>query len=687
MGFKPAKDYRPVSKNPTANISGNKKKGVEPTKEVSTSNSFDVLNSVDNYGELGTNGGTSNLDSNRANSSGSSFWNVETSSTSTTPIIDKIGKIEKLIMDGKVTLVDDDGIPLKKLIIRVIMIRDSIENGDYDEDPYDDDMYEGHDIPNKIQDICDNLDIRVRGLAKSKSSVGYSQGFNDFLTLYPIPSEYHVILPKSNQTIFNDLPGFIYLGLTLLVVSSLPLLLSCARLMVMIPLSTSSKGSLICVELVITGIEGWHERFFYVQDSIIHAKYSQLLFEQNKLDSKSFKDKLPLNIEENSMFKCLGRYPTSVRVFPDPILFLAGLKPSEEHDDENLSFFPKEPSSGFDIGSPSISINTKPLKADEELVNQHADVTADYKESPKPKVFFVHPRSVDARIKDRKLSNDEKGLPDVLKLKDATACHLKIFAITPLAWKNHLDNHIDVELLDLHDRCYARQVIVDNTVNRISRELLQVIGKLRCEFDVMKDRERAREKECEEQRAKYDAAMTEFKKNPTVVALQDKISTLSTKVKENKEVNELKQDRSEVVSKVVPYAAMKLVHSDHMGILVGRLVSFAILYRRCRAYEQVADIKEPFNLSKVKGYCSSYKKDHIQAINDLATATFPWLDGFVADPSTPVEALLSKKPSSLQRPAPSRTQVPFPSSQRATPSLVLVSNPMSPPADVSVVKP
>ncbi|GKD36180.1 hypothetical protein Tco_1251689, partial [Tanacetum coccineum] len=467
---------------------------------------------------------------------------------------------------------------------------------------------------------------------------------------------------------------FIYLSLTLLVVPSSPLLLSCARLMVVSPLSTSSKGSSICVELVVTRIEGWHERFFYVQDSIIRAKYLQLLSEQNKLDSKSFKDKLPPNIEENSMFQRLGRYPTGVRVFPDPILFLACLKPSWEHgqqrpaimagsegiylscffllfpfsliydllfllakmafrnfiytkDDENLSFFPKEPSPGFDISSPSV------------LASSSKDDVP----------YFT-------------VSNDDKGLPDVLELKDATACHLKIFSITPPAWKNHLDNHMDVELLDLHDHCYARQVIVDNTVNRRSRKLLQVIRKLRGEFDAMKDRERAREKECEEQRAKCDAAMTEFEKNPTVVALQEKISTLSTKVKEHKEVKELKQDRREVVSKVVPYAAMELVHSDHIGILVGRLVSSAILYGKCRAYEQVADIKEPFDLSKVKGYCSSYNKDHIQASNDLATTTFPWLDGFVADPSTHVEALLLKKPPSLQRPAPSRTQVPLLSS-------------------------
>ncbi|GJZ21241.1 hypothetical protein Tco_0558280, partial [Tanacetum coccineum] len=115
VGFKPAKEYRPVSKKPNANISGNKKKGLEPTKEVSYSNPFDMLNSVENDKQLGNNGGTSNFASNEANSSGSSFYNVETSSTSNTSIVDKIGKLKKLIVDGKVTLVDDDGKPLKKV--------------------------------------------------------------------------------------------------------------------------------------------------------------------------------------------------------------------------------------------------------------------------------------------------------------------------------------------------------------------------------------------------------------------------------------------------------------------------------------------------------------------------------------------------------------------------------------------
>ncbi|GJR45571.1 probable serine/threonine-protein kinase dyrk2 isoform X1 [Tanacetum coccineum] len=55
LGFKPQKEYRPVSKMPIASSSGNKKKGVEPTIAVSNSNPFEVLNSVDNDVEFCTN--------------------------------------------------------------------------------------------------------------------------------------------------------------------------------------------------------------------------------------------------------------------------------------------------------------------------------------------------------------------------------------------------------------------------------------------------------------------------------------------------------------------------------------------------------------------------------------------------------------------------------------------------------
>ncbi|GKA82543.1 hypothetical protein Tco_0789291 [Tanacetum coccineum] len=69
----------------TPSSSGNKNKNVEPTIEVSNSNPFDVLNSVDN------------------------------SSTGTTLIIDKIGMFEDLLSSRQDFLVDNAGNPLKKV--------------------------------------------------------------------------------------------------------------------------------------------------------------------------------------------------------------------------------------------------------------------------------------------------------------------------------------------------------------------------------------------------------------------------------------------------------------------------------------------------------------------------------------------------------------------------------------------
>ncbi|GJZ73288.1 hypothetical protein Tco_0637434 [Tanacetum coccineum] len=388
--------------------------------------------------------------------------------------------------------------------------------------------------------------------------------------------------------------------------------------------------------------------------------------------------------------------------------------------------------SKFDIGSPSTSMNTKPPKDVEEPEIQPAEVTADLGESPKVGVFVVHPGSVAARIKERKCKtmggfarphvkrklasrssssramraknsaskDDASFLPISDDDKDASACHLKIAAITPPTWIGHLDNQMDLELLDLYDRCYARQAVVDNAVNKRAHEFLQVIERMSGEADVIKARERSRKEECEGLRVKCEAAMAEFDQNPasqkwagyqvTLSTLESKVNSLeadkarleAVEVSLRREIEELNQDRMDVVWKVVPYAAMELVHSDELGRLVGKLVSSAITYGRCRAYEQVDAMKDPFDLSKVKGCRSSYQKEHTQASNDFATATFPWLDEFVTDAATPIEALLSKKPPILQKPTPSRTLMPVPSSQKATPSSALSVNPITPPADL-----
>nr|GEU40991.1 copia protein [Tanacetum cinerariifolium] len=110
VGFKPHKEYTLIPKKPTASPSGNKKKGVAHTNKVSNSNPFDVLNSVDSDVEFGASRGL------------------------------QIRKFEDLIIDGQAILVDEAGFGTQSLLEQW---RDSYGNGDFDEDPDDDDMYEG----------------------------------------------------------------------------------------------------------------------------------------------------------------------------------------------------------------------------------------------------------------------------------------------------------------------------------------------------------------------------------------------------------------------------------------------------------------------------------------------------------------------------------------------------------------
>ncbi|GKB25152.1 hypothetical protein Tco_0864553, partial [Tanacetum coccineum] len=138
LEFKPVKEYRLVSKKPTANTSGNKKKGVEPTKE-----------------------------------------NVKTSSTSTTLIVDKIRKLEKLIIDGKVTLVDDDGKPLKKV--------------DYPGDHESEDEVESVD-----NDMARSMTSESVGFVQRKKSDGNNGGTKNFKRVSVKPKT--IYCPKVNQS-------------------------------------------------------------------------------------------------------------------------------------------------------------------------------------------------------------------------------------------------------------------------------------------------------------------------------------------------------------------------------------------------------------------------------------------------------------------------------------------------------
>ncbi|GJV76591.1 hypothetical protein Tco_1508175 [Tanacetum coccineum] len=285
-------------------------------------------------------------------------------------------------------------------------------------------------------------------------------------------------------------------------------------------------------------------------------------------------------------------------------------------NDEDLSFLPRESSLGFGIGSPPVSINNEPpwVEADpmaEANSEQIVENIADSGGSPAPQENLV----------------------------------------IQLVSQMHLDNQLNAEILNLHDRCYARQVGVDNAVNDRAQELLKLVKQMK--GDVM----------CEP-----------FDFSVKVTSLEAKKAKLkTTKASPRQEIECVRRDRTKVVSKVVPYVAMELVQSDEMDMVVVKLVSSAIFYGRCHALEEVVSMKEPFDLTKVKGYRSTYKKEQIQAGNNLATATLPFLSEVIADPFASVKSLLSKKPQTLQRPAPTRTFAPAPSSQKDTLSFTLVS--------------
>nr|GEV52302.1 RNA-directed DNA polymerase, eukaryota [Tanacetum cinerariifolium] len=102
----PKKIFLDVVKNLNNPRQATKEKQAEVSRqEVSNSNPFNALNSIENDDELGMNRG--NTKSARKGS-----LNVAHGSSSNTHIIDKIKKLERKIIDSKLMFVDDDGIPL-----------------------------------------------------------------------------------------------------------------------------------------------------------------------------------------------------------------------------------------------------------------------------------------------------------------------------------------------------------------------------------------------------------------------------------------------------------------------------------------------------------------------------------------------------------------------------------------------
>ncbi|GJZ62209.1 hypothetical protein Tco_0618346 [Tanacetum coccineum] len=217
---------------------------------------------------------------------------------------------------------------------------------------------------------------------------------------------------------------------------------------------------------------------------------------------------------------------------------------------------------------------------------------------------------------------DIHKFPSARELKDANDCHWVVAHVAPPSWKQHLRDISIEQLCDIHDRAYMRQAA-------------------RASCDAIREREIKRDKAYAELEKKCNEALQDLDKNPLVSDIRVEIDALQGQVNglhnEYEEIDGLRHDRVAIATKVVPDAAMKLVYSDEMGVLVAKLVRAAIIHDRCMAFKEVAKLKEPFILEKMPGYRTSSKEEYDRAGDDMANASYPFLFEFTSNPYAFVE--------------------------------------------------
>ncbi|GKF39560.1 hypothetical protein Tco_0119621, partial [Tanacetum coccineum] len=173
-------------------------------------------------------------------------------------------------------------------------------------------------------------------------------------------------------------------------------------------------------------------------------------------------------------------------------------------DDDDLAFLPKELYLGFGIVSPSTSVNT-------EL-----------------------PKSIVARIQERKCKTRGDSSRPLVKRKLASGSSSS--SVVRAKTSASEDDAPILSIFDDDEGKFLVHLVLSKAIDLLIYPLssLYAIQKMRGEVDVTKARERSREEECEEIQVKCEADMVEFDQNPAVLALREKISSLTADVKEHK---------------------------------------------------------------------------------------------------------------------------------------------------------
>ncbi|GJZ33063.1 protein kinase, ATP binding site-containing protein [Tanacetum coccineum] len=178
-------------------------KGVPVSPKVSFKSTKQIYRPISNKNGANTRD-DADLGTNEGNlkSAGKGTLNVTHGSSSNTPITDKINKIECQIFDGKLTFLNDNRNPLVStgnvdsdsevevvfdetvILMASTSFKGESDRGydtnslleqwretkrDDDYIPYDDDLYESHDMSDHLPAICNNLDITNHGAASNNS--------------------------------------------------------------------------------------------------------------------------------------------------------------------------------------------------------------------------------------------------------------------------------------------------------------------------------------------------------------------------------------------------------------------------------------------------------------------------------------------------------------------------------------
>ncbi|GJY19300.1 hypothetical protein Tco_0390791 [Tanacetum coccineum] len=366
----------------------------------------------------------------------------------------------------------------------------------------------------------------------------------------------------------------------------------------------------------ITHLEGWKGNFFFIENKLIPSEYLELLLEDNKLDKKSFKDIIPLQAREDPLYNQIATYPCNVWTFPDPILYLTGLKTSWEH-------------------------------------------------SPKNPIIYHHGREMDLR------SFMMEGVDGEFNFIPESGYRQKTQRVPPQESKASGDafDPLDVDSdPDIHAWRSSATSISALSKARASCDAIR-------EREVAKDKAYAKlERKCNEALLDLEKNLLVLDMYSEIKTLQGQVDKLHSKysrliIEENKWVNYehtlsvLYTKLKSLESKKEQLKSFEVQLLDEMDLLVARLVKAAMFYGRCTTFEEVIDLKEPFVLEKILGYHPSSRKEFDQAGDDLATASYPFITKATVDLYVIVEQLLSKKPRSLHtKPAPSYSK---PSSLKA----------------------